>query len=585
MVSQKRRLLRNSCSNNKKKSRIDLESIAEVIVRECINKAINSFMIVDSVDDTDMSNSNQTTTTTTTTTTTSNKIDNISDNDIIPISTDDKMLIDNDINDKEFKDDDNDEVLCETTDIFRDRSDHIFLSRYERENNSSRLIAQPIIGPIGEDIEYVTLPHYNEENWRELLQLLSKPITSTKDFQHIILRDRKIPRHFDGLHSVLNEEFPKPLKKIFFNQVFPGIVNLVIDTPKLFPKRIPCLNGGRTMALTLSQRQCACLLANAFVGTFEGAKHRMLSFNFVNFFSRRNEEKLKCILNYFKRIMDDMPEGLVTFRRRSLRRFLHWNELNNRLDLKRCKVQIFDKGTIEDDDDCLQVDFANKYIGGGVLNHGCVQEEIRFVLCPEMIVAKLFTQKLEDNDCLVMIGCERFSNYVGYARTFEFSGNHEDKTQRDSFGRIKCRVVAIDATRFIRSPTQYSERFILRDLNKCFIGFMRDRTDELSLQNVQAVATGNWGCGAFNGDVYLKILLQWLALLMIRRDMNYYTFGHKDVKRKFEEFLTQLQTLTEKYTIKMGQLFRIVCDYHQTNSKVELYDFILQSLEDLYKEK
>lgn len=53
---------------------------------------------------------------------------------------------------------------------------------------------------------------------------------------------------------------------------------------------------------------------------------------------------------------------------------------------------------------CVQVDFANKYLGGGVLGHGCVQEEIRFMICPEMIITRLFTEVLEDKDSLVMTG-------------------------------------------------------------------------------------------------------------------------------------------------------------------------------------
>lgn len=52
----------------------------------------------------------------------------------------------------------------------------------------------------------------------------------------------------------------------------------------------------------------------------------------------------------------------------------------------------------------LQVDFANKLIGGGVLTHGCVQEEIRFLICPEMIISRLFTEILEKNECLLMKG-------------------------------------------------------------------------------------------------------------------------------------------------------------------------------------
>ena len=40
----------------------------------------------------------------------------------------------------------------------------------------------------------------------------------------------------------------------------------------------------------------------------------------------------------------------------------------------------------------LQVDFANKFVGGGVLGDGCVQEEIRFLINPELIVTRLFTE-------------------------------------------------------------------------------------------------------------------------------------------------------------------------------------------------
>ena len=40
-------------------------------------------------------------------------------------------------------------------------------------------------------------------------------------------------------------------------------------------------------------------------------------------------------------------------------------------------VHVTAKGTIEDNGHGLiQADFANKFLGGGVLNEGCVQEEI-----------------------------------------------------------------------------------------------------------------------------------------------------------------------------------------------------------------
>lgn len=45
-----------------------------------------------------------------------------------------------------------------------------------------------------------------------------------------------------------------------------------------------------------------------------------------------------------------------------------------------------------------------RYLGGGVLGLGCVQEEIRFVLCPELIISRLFTQALEKTDALIITG-------------------------------------------------------------------------------------------------------------------------------------------------------------------------------------
>lgn len=51
-----------------------------------------------------------------------------------------------------------------------------------------------------------------------------------------------------------------------------------------------------------------------------------------------------------------------------------------------------------------QVDFASRWIGGGILGSGLVQEEILFLMNPELIVSRLFTEKLADNECLIITG-------------------------------------------------------------------------------------------------------------------------------------------------------------------------------------
>lgn len=84
------------------------------------------------------------------------------------------------------------------------------------------------------------------------------------------------------------------------------------------------------------------------------------------------------------------------------------------------------------------MDFANKYIGGGVLSHGCVQEEIRFVICPELLVSLLFTERMNTNEAVLIRGCERFSSYTGYGGTFKWLGEFVDITPRQFLSKRKC---------------------------------------------------------------------------------------------------------------------------------------------------
>ncbi|KAL3893272.1 MAG: hypothetical protein SGPRY_014344, partial [Prymnesium sp.] len=78
---------------------------------------------------------------------------------------------------------------------------------------------------------------------------------------------------------------------------------------------------------------------------------------------------------------------------------------------------------------------------------GCVQEEIRFLISPELIVSRLLTEPLRDHEAMIMSGFERFCSYTGYASSFSFYQPYDDKVVLEG-GRVK--LVAIDATNFGR---------------------------------------------------------------------------------------------------------------------------------------
>lgn len=159
-----------------------------------------------------------------------------------------------------------------------------------------------------------------------------------------------------------------------------------------------------------------------------------------------------------------VPTGVITFTRRSIDETDMPNWFCSTATFDETLLHVTANGTIEDGCGLLQVDFANKFLGGGVLGNGCFQEGIRFVICPELLISRLFTEFLDDNECMIMKGCERFSAYRGYASTFEWTGDFSDNTPIDSSRRRKCTIVAIDA---VPNPQhQYSERMLKRELNK-----------------------------------------------------------------------------------------------------------------------
>lgn len=55
-----------------------------------------------------------------------------------------------------------------------------------------------------------------------------------------------------------------------------------------------------------------------------------------------------------------------------------------------------------------------------------MQEEILLMITPECLPGLVFCPRMLDNESIIIRGAERFSNYSGYATTFEFAGNYID---------------------------------------------------------------------------------------------------------------------------------------------------------------
>ncbi|ELU08701.1 hypothetical protein CAPTEDRAFT_227402 [Capitella teleta] len=414
--------------------------------------------------------------------------------------------------------------------------------------------------------------------WDLIEEALAEPIRTFQDLENAILHYNSLNKDkwdLYGLRYFIESIKPKERSQ-FFDNVLPFMKKLVLDSQKIITEPPRLLKKGKVMSVTMSQEQAACLLANAFFCTFPYRSRRKDEYsnfpemNFVNLFAPyqqdRKFEKLKCLFYYFKaRNEKTATNSCITFRRQVLKDPIEWEYLDSPLK----KLHVSAVGNIEDDGEgMLQVDFANKYVGGGVLGRGLVQEEIRFIICPEMIVSRLLTEELDDNECLLMTGCQRYSDYAGYSDSFKCLGPYEDKTLRDENGQLLTEVVAIDALVARSFINQFNVRHLNRELNKAYCGFMNPHIPD---ENKSAVATGNWGCGAFGGDVYVKALIQLMAASAAKRSVCYFTFGDS----RLMEALHKMHELLWENKVSVGELYRYLVAFH----KVGRHD---QSGEDLF---
>ncbi|KAK1791704.1 hypothetical protein P4O66_013683 [Electrophorus voltai] len=390
---------------------------------------------------------------------------------------------------------------------------------------------------------------------------------------------------FTALNVLCTEGLEHSEVQYLFDSILPEMVKLALNAPTICTQPIPLLKMSMNQSLTMSQKQIACLLANAFFCTFprrNSRKSEYSNYPEINFFrlfegsSPRKIEKLKTLLCYFRRVTTSEPTGLVTFTRQSLSNFPKWESSTTQLT----RLHITCVGTIEDQGyGMLQVDFANKMVGGGVTGLGLVQEEIRFLINPELIVSRLFTEVLDDNECLIITGTEQYSKYSGYAESYRWKDNHKDDTPRDDWQRRCTEIVALDALKYRHFMEQFHPDKIKRELNKAYCGFVRPGVDT---QNLSGIATGNWGCGAFGGDTRLKALLQIMAAAEAGRDVAYFTFGDADLMRDVHDlhtFLSDRRVTVGRLYVLLKRYFSVVCkNCHSQRPDVSLYGFIYEQI-------
>ena len=282
------------------------------------------------------------------------------------------------------------------------------------------------------------------------------------------------------------------------------------------------------------------ILANAFFCTFANRKSDncisgpgLPSINFDELYGGYGSQsvaraKLLMILEYFDWMRQRCALGELLVRRIAFGRCRA--ERSARQEWLACQAPLIPPflqpggRSIDEAKQAIRVDFANQILGGAAIAYGCVQEEIMFCLCPELIAGRLYCTRMRDDEAILIRGVEQFSLPEGYGSDLAFGGTYEDRSGLDASGMLRSSILAVDAydLRGQQKDAQYGSAIILRELNKLWAAM-----PHVSLP--AEVATGNWGCGVFGGDVELKFLIQWAATSRSGKRMLYFPWDEEAI--------------------------------------------------------
>jgi poly(ADP-ribose) glycohydrolase len=200
----------------------------------------------------------------------------------------------------------------------------------------------------------------------------------------------------------------------------------------------------------------------------------------------------------------------------------------------------------------VRADYANCLLGGGALFHGCVQEEVLFSQRPELCVGMLLCEKMRDDEAIMMRGAVCFSATSGNRGTFRWIG---DAAAHDAAPHD---YVAFDALHIRDGGHQQWEPWSLkRELHKALVAFAQPGGGR-----APAVASGNWGCGAFKGHAPLKALLQWVAASLARCDaLHYHAFGELELAISLAAAVAHVQAAWPPEARTAGALYAAVTSY------------------------
>ena len=322
-------------------------------------------------------------------------------------------------------------------------------------------------------ISYAYMPHANLELFDKINRSFNLPVSNMNDLNFIFFSN-KCPFFPIMQQYYTNEAFE-------FLQSYNYLKQLALNVKNILPDYITLLRTGDIFnKIELNRKQVALLFLLSFFDCVpQNTNSNLNSFYVSQVLIESNGPKFefaRSFLNYLTIIGKWLAENnmileeKITFLRQSINRVTNNFENMNFINL--CEVNFISQGSLFDGNAKYCVDFSNKYIGGGTLTGGCVQEEILFASQPELLVAMYFMEVMDENSAIGIFNTIQYSCFQGYGKMISFIGSN----MINGYNNLKrFRIIAMDADFKDQclngADHQIYKEIIKRDIYKAFAGF------------------------------------------------------------------------------------------------------------------
>ncbi|KZW00498.1 hypothetical protein EXIGLDRAFT_721275 [Exidia glandulosa HHB12029] len=299
-----------------------------------------------------------------------------------------------------------------------------------------------------------------------------------------------------------------------FREAIPHLVDLALRMPSLFPSASLDPLSIQRSRVTFSHAQIACINVHAFLGTLGMPEWN--DWGGVNLYPHwfgagvdttreLRTSYIRITLAYFQQLDHYLQGEPVTF---NLSTTAHGADAN--LDVPLVSLHIVELDEADDNPQVLsglaryaQVVSAHRNIGFGP---AATQEERVFASVPTLRVAPLFVPPLAADSALLISGGVRpLAHFRGHLRSARLVSIYATQPAEQSW--LFMDAAELDAWIPPNDKDTLPDlhpRILQRELTKLLAGFsgLARGTDVVSIP---------WGCGAFGGDVRVKVLLLWIA--------------------------------------------------------------------------